>query len=166
MNGDPRQPSAWHLPGVAAVLAVLFLTGAGPARAQHADREASIISAGLLAGPTSGLTLKALFDEPELTQPGASVDMIVSFNGEGYLHISGHSLTERALADTPLRIFLGPGMVTELDDGTLGWGLSTTIGGYFVRGPYEVLVSLMPRLILTPEREGVFGAAVGLRYRF
>jgi hypothetical protein len=29
-----------------------------------------------------------------------------------------------------------------------------------------VLLHLQPRLYLTPERDGSFGAAVGLRYRF
>ena len=39
------------------------------------------------------------------------------------------------------------------------------LGAYFVKGPYEVLLQLMPRLLITPERDGGYSAAIGLRYR-
>lgn len=152
------------------VLAWFFLVTVSPGwtgvtQAQTAV-DVPVFSAGLLAGPTSGLGFKVLFQEPATGIRGTSVDLNVSFNGRGFLHVSGHSLREQALPDTPLRLFLGPGMVAELDDGTPRWGISAAIGGYFLRGPYEVLFELMPQLLVTPERQGSFGAAVGLRYRF
>lgn len=137
----------------------------GISQAQSVD-EPPVFSAGFLAGPTSGLGVKVLFREPGLETTGTSADLNISFNGRGFLHVSGHSLREQALPDTPLRLFLGPGMVSELDDGKPKWGISAALGGYFIRGPYEVLFELLPQLLLTPEREGSFGAAVGLRYRF
>ncbi len=125
-----------------------------------------IFSAGFLAGPTSGLGFKMLIQEPGLDAPGRSVDLSLSFNGQGFVQTGIHSLQERALPDTPLRLVIGPGMIAELDDGSVDWGLSATVGGYFLRGPYEVLFQLMPRFMIVPERSGTFGAAVGLRYRF
>jgi hypothetical protein len=156
-----QQQGLWSL-----VAFTMLLLTAAEGYAQQTQERRPVLSAGLLAGPTSGLSFHAILRDPALDSPGAAADLAVSFNGEGFLHLSGHSLTERILPDTPLRLFLGPGMVTELDDGTLRWGLSTTLGGYFLRGPYEVLLSLMPRFMVVPERNGIFGAAVGVRYRF
>lgn len=124
------------------------------------------LAVGLLVGPVSGLGLKATYAEPESTIPGRSVDMALSFNLEGYVYSSFHALAERTVPESPLHVFIGPGMVSEFDDDSVRWGVSGLIGTYFLRGPYEILVQLQPRLYLTPERDGSFGAAVGLRYRF
>lgn len=171
MNGEVflrlRAARSLRLLGLWLLLAfTALLVTAAEGYAQQAQEKRPVFSAGLLAGPTSGLTFHVLLKDPALDSPGAAADVAVSFNGEGFLHLSGHTLTERTLPDTPLRLFLGPGMVAELDDGTLRLGLSTTVGGYFLRGPYEVLLSFMPQLMVVPERNGMFGAAVGVRYRF
>jgi hypothetical protein len=147
------------------MMVLVFLLLLPSAHAQSGDRSSVQLGIGILAGPTSGLSMKALMDPPRQAVPGRAADLVVSFNGRGFLHLSGHSLTERNVPDTPMRLFLGPGIVTELNDRSLRWGVSTTIGGYFEQGPYDILVALMPRLFLMPQRNGVFGAAVGLRYR-
>lgn len=152
--------------GLLVAVLLLVITMPRHAHGQESVTRSPTLSAGVLAGPTSGLTFKALFDDPRPGEPGRGIDLNTSFNGQGFFQLSGHSLMESHLPDTPLRLFLGAGMAAELDDGTLSWGLSTTIGGYFQRGPYDILFQLIPRLMVTPEREGTFGAAVGLRYRF
>ncbi len=124
-----------------------------------------LFSVGVLVGPSSGLAFKALLREPAGSQLGRSSDLHLSFNGQGYAKIAAHSLKERPFPEAPLVLYLGPGMLAELDDGSLRWGLSGMIGAYFVKGPYEVLLQLMPRLLITPRRDGGYSAAVGLRYR-
>lgn len=124
------------------------------------------LAVGLLVGPVSGLGMKATYLEPGPDQTGRSVDMALSFNLEGYVYSSFHVLRERELPQSPLRVVIGPGMVSEFDDESLRWGVSGLLGTYFLRGPYEMLIQLQPRLYLTPDRDGDFGAAVGLRYRF
>lgn len=161
---------------LSAVLTVVSLCN--PLRAQdagsfHPARDGGQIlragkpmfSVGLLAGPTSGLTIKALFREPTDSIPGRSSDLYLSFNGEGYAKIAGHALQERPFPDAPLSLYLGPGVMAELDNGSLKWGLSAMIGAYFVKGPYEVLLQLMPQFHITPDRNGGYSAAVGIRYR-
>lgn len=124
------------------------------------------LAVGLLVGPVSGLGMKATYVEPGPEQTGRSVDMALSFNLEGYVYSSFHVLKERVLPQSPLRVVIGPGMVSEFDDDSLRWGVSGMLGTYFLRGPYEMLIQVQPRLYLTPDRDGDFGAAVGLRYRF
>jgi hypothetical protein len=148
--------------GLALALTILL---AAQANAQS-DVRPERLAVGLLVGPVSGLGLKATVVEPQANAAGRSVDMTVSFNLEGYVYSSFHVLREQTVPDSPLRIVIGPGMVSELDDDSVRWGVSGLLGTYFLRGPYEVLLHLQPRLYLTPERDGSFGAAVGLRYRF
>lgn len=179
MRADPRIATpthdlirSWVLVGFLALS--IFSLVSGPVYAQERDSSLFGIdgatkpqfSVGLLAGPTSGLGLKALFRAPTAETPGRSSDLHLSFNGEGFAQISGHTLQERLLPDAPLILYMGPGMIAELDDGTLRWGLSGVLGAYFVKGPYEVLLQLMPRMLITPERNGGYSAAIGLRYRF
>lgn len=144
---------------------LLTILLAGSVQAQT-DVRPERLAVGLLVGPVSGLGLKATYVEPTSALPGRSVDMALSFNLEGYVYSSFHALTERKVPESPLHIVIGPGMVAEFDDDSVRWGVSGLIGTYFLRGPYEMLIQLQPRLYLTPERDGSFGAAVGLRYRF
>gem|GEM_PF-1719149 len=139
--------------------------GPAPTQGDAVRTQGPQFSIGLLAGPTSGLSFKALFREAVPEAPGRSTDLHLSLNAEGFVQIAGHSLKERTFPDAPMTLYLGPGMITELEDGSLRWGLSGMMGAYFVKGPYEVLLQLMPRLLLTPERHGGYSAAIGLRFR-
>ena len=146
------------------VLILISSLAAGVSRAQ--DIRPEHVSAGILVGPVSGIGVKGTFVEPTTDTIGKSIDLSLAFNLEGYVYLSSHVLQERLLPQSPLRIVIGPGMVAELDDETVRWGLSGTLGAYFLRGPYEILLQLAPRLMIAPDRRGSFGAAVGLRYRF
>jgi len=66
---------------------------------------------------------------------------------------------------TDMRFVMGVGGAFEVDDNEASFGASTSLGGQFVKGPYEVFLVLMPRLFALPKLDGEFGAAVGMRYR-
>ncbi|MDA0378996.1 MAG: hypothetical protein O3C45_10870 [Bacteroidetes bacterium] len=157
------RPDLRHL-GALGCLMLTFVSSF-PAAGQSEVRPERL-AVGLLVGPVSGLGLKATYVEPQEGLTGRSIDGALSFNLEGYVYSSVHILQERLLSDSPLRVVIGPGMVSEFDDDSVRWGMSGMVGTYFLRGPYEVLIQLQPRLYVTPEWDGSFGAAVGLRYRF
>ena len=160
---------SWRGPYTRCLIAFAFLFLVWSAVSPRTQAQQSVrpqqISVGLLAGPISGLGARAALSEPTAGNDGRSVDLSLSFNLQGYVYTSGHILRERVLPDSPLRMVIGPGMVTELDDETVSLGVSGTLGAYFLRGRYELLMQLVPRVFLAPEPRGSFGAAVGIRFR-
>lgn len=152
-----------RLRALACLLPLLFTATVTLAQS---DMRPEHLAVGLLVGPVSGLGMKATYVEPTADRTGRSIDMALSFNLEGYVYSSVHTLSERVLPTSPLRVVIGPGMISEFDNESLRWGISGLLGAYFLRGPYEILLQLQPRLYITPDRSGSFGAAVGLRYRF
>lgn len=166
-TSDPSVTTADAPSRLSFLLLVFFLCGGFAASATRAqDIRPEHVSAGILVGPVSGIGIKATFVEPSVDTIGKSTDLSLAFNLRGYVYLSSHVLQERLLPASPLRIVIGPGMVAELDDETIRWGLSGTLGAYFLRGPYEILLQVAPRFMIAPERLGSFGAAVGIRYRF
>lgn len=151
------------------LLMLLFVfSKTGPqayAQAREAD-EQKAHGLGVLAGPTSGTTFKWIRTDPSRLPNIASVDLNLSFNLEGYLLVTSHFLRETPLPESAMILYLGPGLAFGTEKGDPFWGFSTNIGGYFVLSRYEIFLQLMPRLTLLPEREGGFGASVGLRYQF
>lgn len=122
-------------------------------------------SMGVLVGRISGLTLKMKFLDVEerfhSTTP--SVDVNLTTNFDDNVLWSAHILRERHLQESPLKLFIGPGLTAGLNRQEAFWGVSGTIGFMFTKGPYEVFLQGMPRLYLMPKMDGRIEAATGIR---
>lgn len=113
-----------------------------------------------MIGHISGLTFKGSANPHPAAQ---SIDTHISFNASGYLSISGHVLKERAVSNSPLVAYLGPGLNILVDDSEVFLGPSAEIGVFFALSRYRVFLQLMPQLRLVPDMHGELLAAVGLR---
>jgi hypothetical protein len=127
--------------------------------AQERDYEREI---GGMVGRLSGLSIKVSGDQPEST----AFDTYVSFNASGYVSLAGHVLRERAVQNSPLVAFLGPGLNIGVDDSEVFLGPSAELGVFFALSRYRAFLQLVPQLHLVPELRGDVLAAAGLRLTF
>lgn len=164
-----RMTFAQHVSRPAAVLTIAFLAIAvllvtTPASAQS---PAGDVGLGGQIGDPSGVTLKLY------QRPGFAYDFLAAWDLDDFFFLNGHALYERPIPDSPLRYYLGPGVVigfreqrSDRDDDEIVIGMSGQFGLNFFVEQFEVFLQLTPRLQVIPETDGEIGGGVGLRYYF
>lgn len=146
------------------LLVLIILLSAVDSLAQDRDKKLGI---GGLVGRTNGITMKLYLSST--IQAGrftdlTAVDINASWNLGDFFFWNGHLLRERAIPDSPLHYFIGPGFAFGYDSGRLFWGPSAVLGVYFDRERFEVFMHVAPRLLILPDVHGELGSSVGLRY--
>ena len=152
-------------------LATLFIGAvllfAPPMQSVQAQPNAQRFGLGGTVGSTPGVTFK-LYLEPDSARTTVAenyaIDVSISWLDNAVYLWSVHALTNRSLADSPLKLFLGPGAVFGSDHARLFFGLSSSLGVYFEKHRFEVFMQITPRILFAPDLKGEFGSAVGLRY--
>lgn len=118
-------------------------------------------------GATPGVTFK-FYLAPDsaraIVAENYAIDVSISWLDDDVFLWSVHALTNRSMADSPLKLFLGPGAVFGSEHTRLFWGLSSNLGVYFEKHRFEVFMQITPRILLVPDLKGEFGSAAGLRY--
>jgi hypothetical protein len=127
-------------------------------------RDSHPFSVGVMAGPTSGVTFKAVFESSQIADHARGVDSNLSFNLDDYLLWSTHFTIDIPVPSSPLTFYMGPGFFAGYEGKALFWGPAVNVGASFVRNRYEVFLQIMPRVTIVPDLDGKFGVAVGLRY--
>ena len=153
-----------------ACLLVWPLAGAlPPVQAQPAGYHRAL---GGQVGTPSGFTLKLYRDQLPLSHffPARAVEFLAAWDLDEALFLNIHFLDERAIPDSPLHYFFGPGLVFGVDTrqrrNDLILGVSGSFGVNFFRERFEVYLKLTPRINVLPDTHGSFDAGVGLRYYF
>lgn len=147
---------------IAFVLIVLF-AGAPQARAQS---PAGNVGIGGQLGDPSGLTLKLY------QRPGFAYEFLGAWDLNNFIFLNAHALYERPIPDSPLRYYLGPGVLVGIregdgdDDDDVVVGISGEFGVNFFVERFEVFLHLTPRLGIIPDTDGEIGGGIGLRYYF
>lgn len=139
------------------LLAVLLATDA------RAQDPASDIGIGGQIGDPSGVTLKLY------QRPGFSYEFLAAWDLDSFFFLNGHALYERPIPDSPLRYYLGPGVIIGIredsnDETDLVVGISGQVGVNFFVERFEVFLHLTPRLDVIPSTDGDIGGGIGLRY--
>jgi len=130
----------------------------------HAQAPAGSVGLGGQIGDPSGLTLKLY------QRSGLAYDLLAAWDLDDFFFLNGHVLYEKPVPDSPLRYYLGPGVVlglrhsprSESDDVVIG--ISGQFGLNFFVEQFEVFLQLTPRLDLLPGTKADVGGGVGLRY--
>ncbi len=151
------------------VLLALCLLPSPDAVAQPAGRRFGI---GGQIGDPSGLTLK-------MYRPGRYVSsifrprvvtLLASWDFDDSFFLNVHTLDERLIPESPLRYFIGPGILIGFRGRRhrtdLLAGITGSFGVNFFRDRFEVHLQVTPRLLFFPDVTGDFDAGVGLRYYF
>ncbi len=150
---------------VSLVSSFLFLSSVThQSQAQPRER---VLGIGGMVGKTAGATVKFFVkrDPADNGHPYLTAVVIdLSVSEDDYYLWTAHAVSSRAIPDSPLNVFLGPGAAVGSADSELFWGVSSILGVYFDKSRFEVFLQLTPRVILLPEIRGEFGSAVGLRY--
>lgn len=148
-------------------LRLWILLGAALAFAGQAHSQSPPGSAGIggQLGEPSGISFKLY------QQPGFAYEILGAWDLDDFFFLNGHALYERAIPDSPLRYYLGPGVLLGIrEDGTdesdFVVGISGEVGVNFFVERYEVFLHLTPRLGVIPDTEGDVGGGIGLRYYF
>ncbi len=149
---------------LAAVATALLLGVAVPACAQS---PAGSIGLGGQIGDPSGLALKVY------QRPGFAYDVLAAWDLDDFFFLNGHALYEKEIPDSPLRYYLGPGIVLGFrddrparDEAEVVVGISGQFGLNFFVEQFEVFLQITPRLHVIPDTDGDIGGGVGLRYYF
>lgn len=144
---------------MAAVLCVLLGVMVSDA---HAQRQVGAFGAGAQAGLPGGASLK-LYRSNFVVY-----GILLNTDLDDRILVYTHRLWERPIPDSPLWIYVGPGLVTGGErlqtDPEVVSGASTLAGLNFYTGRFEVFLEVMPRLRVTPEVTPRLGGSVGLRY--
>jgi hypothetical protein len=141
------------------LLACLFVWDAVPG---HAQRSRGTATVGLQVGQPGGLTGK-LYRSPRTAYQG-----LLTTDGNDFVSLRLHWLRERALPDSLLHLYVGPGLLVglkQIGDGPtpqLGGGVQVGLNFYAER--FEVFLHLTPGLHALPDPRAALGAGVGLRY--
>lgn len=147
---------------VAAVCACAWLLVTAPSFAQSPAGQVGI---GGQIGDPSGVTIKLY------QRPGLTYDMLAAWDLDQFFFLNAHALYERPIPDSPLRYFLGPGVILGFEEGADGEndvviGISGQFGVNFFVEQFEVFLQLTPRLNVIPNTNGQIGGGIGLRYYF
>ena len=116
-------------------------------------------------GDPSGVTLKLY------QRPGFAFDFLAAWDLDRFFFLNAHALYERPIPDSPLRYYLGPGVVIGVNEGSdeendAVIGASGQFGLNFFVDQFEVFLQLTPRLNVIPDTDGHIGGGIGLRYYF
>lgn len=140
---------------------LLAFSLAAPGEA-YAQRQPGAVGAGLQVGQPSGVTLKVY-------RPGSGAyDGVFTTDAEDYASVVLHRLWEHPLPDSPLHLYVGPGILLGAE--RLGGpvsarlGLSTEAGLNFYAERFEVFLHVTPHLRVLPTQRAQLGGSVGLRY--
>lgn len=132
----------------------------------HAQAPAGDIGLGGQLGDPSGITLKLY------QRPGFAYDFLAAWDLDKFFFLNAHALYERPVPDSPLRYYLGPGVVVGFEeddsdnDDDIVIGISGQFGINFFVERFEVFLQLTPRLNVIPNTNGNIGGGLGLRYYF
>ena len=148
--------------GACAVVALLCTPPAEEALAQESVASSKALGLGVQLGEPSGITAKLY------TQPETAYELIAAWDLHDFFFLNGHVLFERPIPRSPLRYYLGPGLLTGLGKDKSGRipmiGVSGEAGVNFLVGQYEAFVHVTPRFHLIPATKAHFGGGIGLRY--
>ena len=129
--------------------------------------QAGNVGLGGQIGEPSGVTLK-LYEHP-----GFAYEFLAAWDLDDFFFLNAHVLFERPIPDSPLRYYLGPGVLIgfeenqpDRDEDELVIGISGQFGVNFFVERFEVFLHLTPRLSVIPETDGEIGGGIGLRYYF
>ena len=147
----------------AIMLAIGAFTASSPVCAQKVDYQTSV---GVLVGRISGITVKTRLNSTFSASLARSYDLNISTNFDDYALLSSHIMSEKAMANSPLTFYSGPGLTAGIEQKTFFGGVSGIMGLFFSKPPYEVFLQGMPRLYLRPNFDGRFEGATGLRVYF
>lgn len=143
------------------LVAVAGLLFSLPARAQ---RGAGALGTGFQVGNPGGLTLKWYRTDP------VAYDAVISTDGDDFAVAHVHRLWERPLPDSPLHLYVGPGLVAGAEglynSPRLRLGLSAEGGLNFYAERFEVFLHVTPTLRFLPDTDLRLDGMVGLRYYF
>jgi hypothetical protein len=140
-------------------LVVGLVLWAGPVLAQRAPGSAGV---GLKVGRPGGFTAKLYRPAP------IAYDVSVATDGDDYVSLYLHRLWERPLPQSPLHLYIGPGLLLGTTDlpttPAPALGLSAKSGLNFYADRFEVFLHAQPTLTVTPDVDPALGWSVGLRY--
>lgn len=124
------------------------------------------VGIGVLVGPISGFTAKVRPENAPMNAFFQSFDLNLSTNLDDYGLWSTHLLNEKAVPNSPLTFYMGPGLTAGVRKKHMFGGVSSTIGLFFSKPPYEVFLQVMPRLYVRPDFDGRIEGATGIRIYF
>jgi len=163
----PRDPSR-PVPGtrrvrrLAPLILLLLTVGMGSLHPAVAQREPGALGAGFQVGRPGGLALKWYRPAP------ISYDGVISTDGDDFLVGHVHRLWERPLPDSPLHLYVGPGLLVGPSQlrrsPRLRLGLSGEAGLNFYAERFEVFLHVTPTLRFLPNTRLAVDGNVGLRY--
>ncbi len=127
-----------------------------------AQRQPGATGVGFQVGQPGGLVLK-------LYQPDSvAYDAVLTSDADDFAVAHVHRLWERALPNSPLHFYLGPGLMAGAgrlsSTPRLRLGLSTEAGLNFYAERFEVFLHLTPTLRFLPTSHVALDGNVGLRY--
>ena len=127
-----------------------------------AQRQPGAAGIGFQVGRPGGLALKLYRPSP------IAYDAVISTDGDDYVVSHYHRLWERPLPNSPLHLYLGPGLMVGVGDlarsPELRLGLSTEAGLNFYAERFEVFLHVTPTLRFLPSTRVTLDGNVGLRY--
>lgn len=152
----PRRPSAAAPHAWLGALLLLLATVPGTS----AQDPPGPVGLGLQFGAPTGVTVK-LYKRPTF-----AYSILVAWDLDAFFFLSTHGVVEQRFDTSPLGLFVGPGLILGIDRRDPVLGISGQIGTNFYRERFEVFIQATPRLRLTPDVLGDWGAGIGLRYFF
>lgn len=141
-----------------------------PEYAQHAPP--SRVGLGIQVGDPSGISLKVY--RRSATRKGLlgtvnAYSFLAAWNLDRFFYLNAHALRERALEDSPLNYYIGPGLIVGIRDDTRSSndfvaGVSAEGGLNFFTERFEVFLGLTPWFRVLPDPGLYLGGGVGLRF--
>lgn len=144
------------------LLGLIFFTGLLLPTSSVAQRQSGAVGVGGQVGYPGGLALKLYRPDPIV------YDGVLSTDGEDFVVGHFHRLREQPLPDSPLHLYVGPGVVLGLDhlaqSPHLRLGVSAEAGLNFYAERFEVFLHVTPALRFLPDARVALDGNVGLRY--
>lgn len=157
MCSDAKRKLTW-----ASVALALVLAGTPQSSAAQAESTPSAVGIGAHVGDPTGVALRI---HPRL---GQAVDIIFALDRERYRYVTAHLLMERFMRNSPLQLYVGPGLMTGSVTTNNGFryalGGSLMVGAQFYRGRLGIFLQVLPQLRALPTRSFNGAAGIGFRY--
>jgi hypothetical protein len=155
---------AWGVFSTLLPLVLVVLAGLLRPCPTSAQRQSGATGAGFQVGRPGGLAFK-LYRADMIAYDG-----VISSDGDDYIVGHYHRLWERPLPNSPLHLYLGPGLLVGPEDlgssPELRLGLSAEAGLNFYAERFEVFLHVTPTLRFLPNTDVALDGNVGLRYYF